>query len=85
MNLLVVVVGLVAICLVLMLMQSGTLTFHVSHMNWLGIIMHSVFVGAMLYLIVSLFSQNPGMAREWGLVGMGCIIGWNLLIASGLI
>jgi len=85
MNLLVVVVGLVVICLVLMLMQSGTLTFHVSHMNWLGIIIHSLFVGALLYLVVSLVSKNPKVANDWGLVGMSCIIGWNLLISIGLI
>ncbi len=85
MNLLVVVVGLVAICLVLVLMQSGTLTFHVSHMNWLGIILHSLFVGALLYLVVSLVSKNPKVAKDWGLVGMSCIIGWNLLISIGLI
>lgn len=85
MNLLVVVVGLVLICLVLMLMQSGTLTFHVSHMNWLGIILHSLFVGALLYLVVSLVSKNPKVANDWGLVGMSCIIGWNLLISIGLI
>ena len=85
MNLLVVVVGLVVICLVLMLIQSGTLTFHVSHMNWLGIIIHSLFVGALLYLVVSLVSKNPKVANDWGLVGMSCIIGWNLLISIGLI
>jgi len=85
MNLLVVVVGLVVICMVLMLMQSGTLTFHVSHMNWLGIILHSLFVGALLYLVVSLVSKNPKVANDWGLVGMSCIIGWNLLISIGLV
>ncbi len=83
------ILGIIIICIVLYFVFQFVTTGHISvdvgHMNWVGIIIHSVFVGAMLYLIVSLFSQNPGMAKEWGLVGMGCIIGWNLLIASGLI
>ena len=80
---------IVIICVVLYVVYSfvtkGHLTIHMGHMNWVGIVVHSIFVGALLYLVISFFSRNTQLASEWGLIGMGCIIGWNLLIASDII
>lgn len=83
------IIGVIVACVlcycVFVLVTTGKLTFHLGHMNWVGIVVHSLFVGALLFLVVKLFSKNPAMAKEWGLVGMGCIIGWNLLIATGVV
>ena len=81
MDLLVLVIGLSILSLALILKQSGVLVLSNFHMNWIGIIVHSIFIGGLLYLIARGISKKPEIAKEWGLVGMSCIIGWNILIA----
>ena len=50
MDLLVLVIGLSILSLALILKQSGVLVLSNFHMNWIGIIVHSIFIYNLTYV-----------------------------------
>ena len=81
MKILILVIGLAILTVMLILQKTGTLEVSNAHLNWGGIIIHSLFVAGFLYLVVKLISKKPEIAQEWAITGMSCIIGWNMIIA----